>query len=101
MKKIPVLNLLGIAKKANLLLSGETLVIEAIKKDQAKIVFLAEDSGINTAKKIRNKTKHYQVSLIDCFSATDLSDSIGQKRNVIAITDQGLATKFQELITGN
>ena len=38
--KQKILNLLGLATRANLLVSGEDIVIDAIQKKKAKIVFL-------------------------------------------------------------
>ncbi|MGZ7246578.1 ribosomal L7Ae/L30e/S12e/Gadd45 family protein, partial [Streptococcus pyogenes] len=44
-KKQKVLNLLGLAQRAGRLISGEELVVDAIRKGQAKLVFLAEDAA--------------------------------------------------------
>ena len=40
-----LLNLLGLATKAGCLVSGEDIVLDAIRKKQAKIVFIANDSS--------------------------------------------------------
>ncbi len=50
-KRQKILNLLGLAQRAGRLVSGEDLVVEAIQKGQAKLVFLAEDAAGNLSKK--------------------------------------------------
>jgi len=98
MNRRGVLNLLGLAKRANLLVTGEEAVMETIRKKQAKLAFLAADAGGNTAKRIKDKTKYYEVPLLTMFTSQELSQAIGNFRMVVAFTERGFAEKVQKLI---
>ncbi len=47
-----VLNLLGLARRANKLVTGQDLVLAAIRKQKVALVFLAHDGGASSQKKI-------------------------------------------------
>ena len=90
------LQLLSLARKANKLITGEEFVTDAIKKKRIYLVFLASDAGVNTSKKIHDKTKFYNIPLIDTYTSIELSNAIGKKRMVIGITDLGFATSIEK-----
>ena len=90
------LQLLSLVKKANKLITGEEFVTDAIKKNKVFLVFLASDAGVNTTKKINDKTKYYNVPLISSYTSLELSNVIGKKRMVIGITDLGFATSIKK-----
>ena len=46
-KKQQISNLLGIAKRAGKIISGEELVIKSIQSSKATLVFLANDAAAN------------------------------------------------------
>ena len=93
-----VLQLLGLAFKAKKVISGEDFCVDAIRKNDAKYVFLASDAGVNTTKKISDKATYYNVTLDNSFTSKELSDAIGKtNRMVIAITDSGFAKKIKEI----
>lgn len=46
-----LLKLLGLAMRANKVVTGEDFCVEGIRKNEIKYVFLASDAGINTTKK--------------------------------------------------
>lgn len=86
------LNTLGLCKRANRLVSGETNVLDKIRSLEAKLVLLANDAGPNTVKKITDKSSFYKVKLIQIFSTEELSKAIGKRnRKTIAITDKAFA----------
>lgn len=90
-----VLNILGLCKRANRLISGEEIVLERIKTNRVYIVFLASDAGKNTTKRITDKAGYYKIRLVNQFSTEELNKAIGtQNRKVLAITDK----KFTNLI---
>ena len=91
-----VLQLLSLARKANKLITGEEYVTDAIRNKKVHLVFLASDAGVNTTKKIKDKTKYYEVPLIDIYSSIDLSNAIGKSRMVIGITDKNFATSIEK-----
>ena len=90
------LQLLSLIKKANKLITGEEFVTDAIRKNKVFLVFLASDAGVNTTKKINDKTKYYNVPLISSYTSLELSNVIGKKRMVIGITDLGFATSIKK-----
>ncbi len=90
------LQLLSLIKKANKLITGEEFVTDAIRKQKVFLVFLASDAGVNTSKKIHDKTKYYNIPLIDSYTSEELSNAIGKKRMVIGITDLGFATSIKK-----
>ena len=90
------LQLLSLIKKANKLITGEEFVTDAIRKKKVYLVFLASDAGINITKKITDKTKYYEIPLINTYTSLELSSAIGKKRMVIGITDLGFATSIKK-----
>ena len=57
------LNLLGLARKAGKLTTGQDLVLAAIRSGKAKVVLMANDCGQSTQKKFTDKCKSYDVAL--------------------------------------
>ncbi len=97
-RKQQVLNLLGLAQRAGRLISGEELVVDAIRKGQVKLVFLAQDAGPNLTKKITDKSKTYQVEVVTAFSTLELSIAVGKSRKVLAVTDAGFTKKMRSIM---
>jgi len=92
-----LLNMLGLAQRARKLVTGEEQVIQEIRREKAKIVFVASDLGQSTMKKVTDKCKSYNIPFLDKYSHIDLSSAIGQNRKVIAVMDAGFAKKIKEL----
>ena len=92
-----ILNLLGIARRAGKIVSGEGIVLNAIKKEKVKFLLIASDTGASTTKKFLNKTDFYNVPFNHEITKSDLSDAIGQSRTIVGITDNGFARKLNEL----
>ena len=93
-----VLNLLGIAKRAGRLTTGEEKTTESIQKQTAKLVFVASDASKNTSKKVKDKCSYYNIPLIDKYSNMELSQATGaSNRVVLSITDSGFGNKLLEL----
>ena len=91
-------NLLGLARKAGKLVTGEDLVTKAIQNQTVKLVFLAADASSNLHKKITDKSSYYEVPVCQAFTEDELSQAIGQARKVVAITDGGFAKKMESLM---
>lgn len=96
-KKQKGLNLLGLAQGAGKLLSGESIVLEAIRKKEAKLVVFASDASDNTKKQFLNKCEYYDVPVLILFLKAEISKAIGKERTVCAFTDDGFAKSFQKL----
>lgn len=95
-----VLNLLGLAQRAGLLVSGEDNVIDSMQKNKAKIIFLGKDCSENTKDKFEKKCFYYNIELCTIFSCEEISHSIGKTRMVIAITDNGFYKSIKKNLGG-
>ncbi|MDB7100895.1 YlxQ-related RNA-binding protein [Enterococcus mundtii] len=93
-------NLIGLAMRAGKMITGEELTIGDIRRQKAKIVFVASDASENTRKKIKDKSSYYEVPCFELFSEEEITQMIGKPRKVIGITDTGFAKKVKELIEG-
>lgn len=94
-----VLSLMGLAKKAGKLKSGEYCVENEIKKGKAILVIVAKDASENTKKKYSDMCAYRQVPI--CFYSD--KDNIGQclgydERAAAVITDEGFASGIMKEI---
>lgn len=97
-----VLALLGIAKKARAVTSGNFLTEQAVSKGTAKLVIIADDAASNTRDGIEKITYHYQVPVLYYGTKETLGHAIGQnERSCVAVLDDGLANKLRQLIGQN
>ncbi|XID96097.1 YlxQ family RNA-binding protein [Paenibacillaceae bacterium WGS1546] len=86
------LSRLGLATRAGKLVSGEEVVMKAIRSGDAKLVLLAEDASDNTRKKIQDKCNSYRVPLLVGFTRFELGAAVGKPERVLfAVTDRGFA----------
>lgn len=84
--------LIGLAKKAGRLVSGEKNCKDAIASGSAHLVILSGDAAKNTHKSITNNCKFYNVKYVFFGDTESLGHSIGNTHNaVVAICDEGLA----------
>lgn len=87
---------LGLAMRAGKVVTGDEIVLKAIRSSEAKMVILAGDASDNTKKKFRDKCGTYKIPLVIGFDRESLGTSVGKpERVVLAVTDQG----FAELIS--
>jgi ribosomal protein L7Ae-like RNA K-turn-binding protein len=92
-----VLGLLGLAVRARKVVSGEDTVLKEIRHHDGAVVFLASDAGGNITKKIQNTASTYHCTIIDWYTAGELSRAMGQPHRTVAlITDRGFNQRFQE-----
>jgi len=97
-EKQQILQLLGLAARARMLISGEELVVKEIR-NKAKLVIISSDASDNTMKKIQDKCKSYNVELHVFGDRSDLGHATGKEaRVVLAITDGGFAKKLSGLL---
>ncbi len=93
------LNLLGLAMRARKIVLGEDFVLKELARAQKPVVFLASDSGDNIKKKVNDKTKIYDFTLITKFNSEELSRAIGKEnRRLILVSDKGFCKKFREYL---
>lgn len=89
---------LGLAMRAGKLISGDEIVLKAVRKGEARLVIVAGDASDNTKKKFRDKCSTYGVRLEEMFDRIQLGNAIGKsERVVLAVTD----AKFGQMIAGH
>jgi len=88
------LNILSLAYKAKKVKLSADIVCESIRKNEIKLILLANDAAKNTTKKMLDKASFYKVELNNSLSSQQLSDAIGKNCKVVGITDEG----FKKLI---
>ncbi|MBB5888669.1 YlxQ-related RNA-binding protein [Lactovum miscens] len=93
-----ILNLLGLAKRAGKIITGEELVVKSIQHQTAKFIFLANDASNNLNKKIIDKSNTYQIKISTKYNQEELSAAIGSDRKVLAVMDNGFAKKMENLL---
>lgn len=99
MKDKQWMSLLGLANRARKIISGEELVIKEVRSGKAKLVLLSADASANTAKKVTDKCKSYQIPLKMVENRTLLGQSIGKEaRVVVAVLDAGFANKLKQVL---
>ena len=94
-----VFGMIGLAKRANKVLSGEKSCKEGIQYGKALLCILSEDASKNTEKSIRNSCSFYDVPLIVLGTSERLGYAIGNARNsVLAITDENFCEAILNII---
>ena len=92
--------LLGLAMRARKIVTGEEMVLQAVRNGQARLVLLASDASENTAKKMKDKCSYYGVSCITTGDRYELGHAVGKDGRVtVAVTDGKLAESIQRLLT--
>ena len=91
-------SMLGLAKKAGYIISGETGCIEAIKKKKCSLLIIASDSSANTLDRFISLINKYNIRHISLGTKEELAQAIGKDLTaVIAITDEN----FSRVILNN
>jgi len=98
MKTDKSLSQLGMAMRAGKLISGDEIVLKAIRQRKCKLVIIAADASSNTKKKFADKCRTYGIQLAEAFDREQLGKAIGKPdRVVLAITD----TQFAAMIASH
>ncbi|WP_342512564.1 YlxQ family RNA-binding protein [Sporosarcina sp. FSL K6-1522] len=94
-----IFQLLGMAARARMIITGEELVLRDVRSNTAHLVIIAEDASKNTMKKVTDKCTFYNVEKHVFGSREDLGHAIGKEsRVVLALTDAGFAKKLSGLL---
>ena len=84
--------LLGLARRAGALISGNETVMNHIRSKRASLVIIADDASKNTKKTIINKCGYYDVPLIERYTADELNKAVGKSGyKVFAVIDRSFA----------
>ena len=97
--KEKIVNFLGLAMRAGKVKTGESVIINEIKKHKIQLVIIAEDASENTKKVIKNKCESYHISFRIFGTRSELGQALGKAERVnVGITDQGFAKKLLSMI---
>lgn len=97
MSQDSILSMLGLAKRAGKIVSGEFSTEKAIKEKKAKLVIVAKDASDNTKKLFTNKTTFYNVPMFMHSDKVSLGHAIGQEmRTSVAVLDAEFAKAIMD-----
>lgn len=94
--------MLGLARRAGKIQSGEFACEKAVKTGKAWCVIVAEDASDNTKKMFRNMCDYYEVPFAIFGEKDELGHAIGQgMRASLALTDENFARTIMNLLNVN
>ena len=94
--------MIGMAKKAGAVVSGEFACENAVKSMKAYLIIVPTDASSNTKKLFSNKTTFYEIPYVEFGTKDALGHAIGKDmRSSVAITNEGFAkaiiTKMEKI----
>ncbi len=93
--------MLGLARKAGKVETGESRTLDAVKGEKAKLVILSEDASQNTSKRILDKCSFRNIKVLMVQSRQELGCALGKKDVVTAVViDGNFAERLSELADG-
>lgn len=99
--KQKIKTMLGFAKKAGKITSGEGITLENLKNGRVKLVILASDSSNNTSKRIKDKASYRNIQVIEDLDRYEIGNAIGtEERVVVGITDKNFADSIKKIVGG-
>ena len=91
--------MLGLARKAGKLGSGEFQTEKNVKERRAFLTIIAEDASDNTKKKFYHMCDHYHIPVRTAFTMDMLGKATGtQMRSSVCVTDEGFAGAILKLM---
>ncbi len=86
------LQMIGMAKRAGKLRTGQLLCEKAVKSGEAKLVVIASDASDNTKKSLKNTCAYYGVDVREYSDMDSLGTfSGGGQKSAAAVTDNNFA----------
>lgn len=99
MKQSKALSMLGLARRAGKVVSGEFSVEKAVRSGKAYLVVVAEDASANTRKHFTDMCTYYKLPLVFTGTKETLGHAIGcEVRASAAVTDSGFAQSIEKVI---
>ncbi|SDY84543.1 Ribosomal protein L7Ae [Proteiniborus ethanoligenes] len=97
MKKL--LSMLGIGRKAGLIVSGEMGCIHSLKDDSSKLLIIALDASDNTKNKFKALCNNKNITYVEIGSKAELGLAIGKGiTSVISINDEAFSKALYKII---
>ena len=102
MKPDKVLGMLGLAKRAGKVESGEFSAEKAVKTYQSRLVILAGDASENTRKKFTDKASYRKIPVRIYADKERLGKATGTgERSVMSVNDEKFAESLVKLLDEN
>lgn len=102
MKPDKVLGMLGLAKRAGKVESGEFSAEKAVKTYQSRLVILAGDASENTRKKFTDKASYRKIPVRIYADKERLGKATGTgERSVLSVNDEKFAESLVKLLDEN
>lgn len=94
------LGMLGLAKRAGKVQTGEDVCSKAVKSGKAKLIIIACDASDNTKKSITDSCRYYNVQYIERCSKAELGKYTGaDSRAVVSVNDDNFAKAILNRLT--
>ena len=94
-----LLSLIGLAKRARKVVSGEFSTEKSVKSGKSHMVIVSEEASDNTKKMFTNMCTHYKVSIYLFGTKDELGHAMGQEfRASLSVEDAGFAKSMAELM---
>jgi len=98
MNELRLKNLLGLAQRARLLVSGNFAVNEALKANQVKLLILTKDASERTAKDYEKISAEKNLPLLRTLTKEELGQCLGKgERTIAAVLDTGFVKSIEKL----
>ena len=82
------MSMLGLAKRAGKVVSGEFKSSQAVKNGQSRLIIIASDISDNGKKAIVNACEYYGVEYIELGTSQELGKAIGEEtRMIVSVND--------------
>ncbi len=92
-------SMLGIGKKAGLIILGETGCIQSIKKEKSKLIIVSSDASENTKDRILSLCEKHKIKYYLIGDKQELGYALGKSlSSIISITDIKFAQVIENII---
>ena len=97
-----LLSLIGLAKRARKVVSGEFSTEKSVKSGKSHMVIVSEEASDNTQKKFTNMCTFYKVPIYLFVTKDELGHAMGQEfRASLSVEDAGFAKSMVERMNIN
>ena len=100
MNELKLKNLLGLAQRARLLVSGNFQVTEALQAGQVKMLIITTDASDRTVEEFEKISAEKSLPIIRALTKESLGQCLGKDfRAVAAVLDDGFTISIKKLLS--
>ncbi len=94
-----LLSMLGIGRKAGLIVSGEMGCVQSLNEGKSKLLIIASDASYNTKNKFQGLCSKKNVKYVEAGLKEELGASIGKGlTSVISVNDEAFSQALVKII---